>query len=55
MRADVAMPDHILIRVFSEEKKTLKELARKKGTSLSGLIRAAVLPAQAPENVARAK
>ncbi|ABY37352.1 Hypothetical protein, conserved [Brucella suis ATCC 23445] len=45
MRADTAMPDYILIRVFTEEKQALKELARKKGTSLSGLIRDAVLDA----------
>ncbi|MEL4072835.1 hypothetical protein WKW50_22105 [Ochrobactrum sp. GPK 3] len=43
MRADTAMPDYILIRVFTEEKQALKEQARKKGTSLSGLIRNAVL------------
>ncbi len=48
MRADVAMPDYILIRVFTEEKQALKEQARKKGTSLSGLIRDAVLDAPHP-------
>jgi len=43
MRADVAMADYILVRVFTEEKLTLKEVARKKGTSLSELIRASAL------------
>lgn len=43
MRANVAMADYILVRVFAEEKRTLKETARKKGTSISSLIRDAVL------------
>lgn len=55
MRSDVAMSGYIRIRVFQDEKRMLKELARKKGASLSGMIRAAILPAQGSENVARAK
>ncbi|MGN7960531.1 plasmid mobilization protein [Brucella sp. 22210] len=43
MRANVAMADYILIRVFREEKQALKEVARKKGTSLSELVRASAL------------
>ncbi|PYE88770.1 DUF6290 family protein [Phyllobacterium leguminum] len=44
MRSDVAMPDYIHVRVFREEKRTLEKLAQEKGTSLSELIRASVLP-----------
>lgn len=43
MRANIAMADYILIRVFREEKQALKEVARKKGTSLSELVRASAL------------
>ena len=43
MRSDVAMSGYIRIRVFQDEKQTLKEVARKKGTSLSELIRASAL------------
>ncbi|UVV67030.1 plasmid mobilization protein [Brucella anthropi] len=39
MRADVAMADYILVRVFTEEKRALKETAREKGVSLSEFIR----------------
>lgn len=43
MRSEVAMSGYIRIRVFQDEKQTLKEVARKKGTSLSELIRASAL------------
>ncbi|MBX8812131.1 hypothetical protein HBA91_05815 [Ochrobactrum sp. MR34] len=44
MRSDVAMPDYIRIRVFSDEKQHLKEVAQKRGISLSELIRSKTLP-----------
>lgn len=44
MRSDVAMPDYIRIRVFSDEKQSLKEVAKKRGVSLSELIRSKALP-----------
>ena len=43
MRADVAMADYILVRVFTEEKQALKKKAQEKGTSLSELVRSSVL------------
>lgn len=45
MRSDVAMPDYIRVRVFSDEKQHLKEVAKKRGVSLSELIRSKALPA----------
>lgn len=44
MRSDVAMPDTIRIRVFSDEKQILNEVAKKRGVSLSELLRALILP-----------
>lgn len=45
MRSDVAMSGYIRIRVFQDEKHSMKKMAEEKGTSLSGLIRNAVLDA----------
>ncbi|GEM_PF-1374477 len=39
MRSDIAMSGYIRIRVFSEEKRSLKEIARDHGLSLSEFIR----------------
>lgn len=43
MRSDVAMSGYIRIRVFQDEKHSMKKMAEEKGLSLSGLIRNAVL------------
>lgn len=43
MRSDVAMPDYLRIRLFSDEKIFLKETAEKHGLSLSEFIRSKVL------------
>lgn len=45
MRADVAMADYILVRVFTEEKRALKETAKEKGLSLSEFIRTRAMSA----------
>ncbi len=50
MRSEIAMPDIIHIRVLSDEKRAMKEIARKNGTTLSNLIRASVLSDQEAEN-----
>ncbi|WP_164844658.1 plasmid mobilization protein [Brucella pituitosa] len=43
MRADVAMADYILVRVFTDEKRVLKEMAQESGTSLSEFVRSRTL------------
>lgn len=43
MRADVAMADYILVRVFTDEKQALKEMAQEHGTSLSEFVRSRTL------------
>lgn len=43
MRSNVAMADYILVRVFTEEKRSLKEFASKRGMSLSEYIRSSSL------------
>ncbi|OYR13046.1 plasmid mobilization protein [Brucella thiophenivorans] len=45
MRSEVAMSGYIRIRVFQEEKHSMKKMAEERGVSLSGLIRDAVFDA----------
>lgn len=39
MRSNFAMPDLIRVRVFSDEKRHMKEAARRQGMSLSEFVR----------------
>ncbi|MBE0562953.1 plasmid mobilization protein [Brucella anthropi] len=50
MRADIAMPNIIRVRVLPDEKQAMKEIARKSGTTLSNLIRTSVLSDREGEN-----
>lgn len=43
MRSEVAMSGYIRIRVFTDEKQALKEMAQERGTSLSELVRSCTL------------